>query len=66
LDIRATLEDKNIYLVLVGEAENFCKEISGHGPKFVSTLLETMSLDDRKLKPLTEFALKAHGHELKR
>lgn len=55
------LESIGVYLVPVGEIENFCKEIGLHGPKFVTKLLSEMELGDPRLRPLTEFV--AHVHK---
>ncbi|WP_444937376.1 ATP-dependent nuclease [Microbulbifer sp. JMSA004] len=54
------LENIGIYLVPVGEIENFCKEIGVHGPKFVTRLLSTIPLDDEKLSDLRDFIAKVH------
>lgn len=54
------LEALGIYLVLVGEIENFSKETSSHGPKFVASLLEEKSLDDSSLSELRGFVNKFH------
>lgn len=49
-----------IYLVPVGEIENFCPEIGGHGPKYVTELLSSVPLDDDRLRGLREFVQTVH------
>lgn len=53
--LKENLEEIGIYLVPVGEMENFCREIGLHGPKFVTKLLSEKSLADRELAQLREF-----------
>ncbi|WP_230655661.1 ATP-dependent nuclease [Psychrobacter sp. I-STPA10] len=53
-------EEIGIYLVEVGEIENFCREINGHGPKFVTTLLTAKNMEDEDLGELKNFVEKVH------
>lgn len=54
------LENIGIFLVMVGEIENFYKSIGGHGPKFVTQLLTEVGLDDHELRELREFVQSVH------
>lgn len=54
------LEEIGIYVIPTGEAENFCKEIGLHGPKFVTKLLATIPLSDPRLEQLRSFVKKVH------
>lgn len=58
--LRKELEAIGIYLIAVGEIENFCKEIGLHGPKFVTKLLSQMSLGSPKLAELRKFVKSVH------
>lgn len=58
--LRNSLENIGIYLVPVGEVENFCPEIGAHGPKFVTKLLSTIPLSDTRLTDLRDFVKKVH------
>lgn len=49
-----------IYLVPVGEVEEFCPDIGGHGPKFVNKVLTEMDLADPRLEALRTFVQKFH------
>lgn len=53
--LKMSLEDIGIYLVPVGEIENFCPQIGSHGPKFISKLLSTIPLGDPQLNDLRSF-----------
>lgn len=44
-----------IFVVPVGEAENFCPDVGSHGPKFVSKLFKSTPLDSAKLESLRRF-----------
>lgn len=44
-----------IFVVQVGEAENFCPDVGSHGPKFVSKLFQSTPLDSDKLSELRSF-----------
>ncbi|CAM3205993.1 AAA domain-containing protein, putative AbiEii toxin, Type IV TA system [Paracoccus aminovorans] len=55
------LEEIGIYLVPVGEIEEFCPEMGVHGPKFVNKVLAEMSLADEKLQGLRSFVTKFHN-----
>lgn len=54
------LEEIGIYIIGVGEIENFCREISGHGPKFVTKLLTEKNMEDEDLRDLRDFVQKVH------
>ena len=58
--LREKLEYIGIYLVPVGEIENFCPEIGSHGPKFVTKLLSNISLSDDRLSELRDFVERVH------
>jgi energy-coupling factor transporter ATP-binding protein EcfA2 len=61
--LRDKLEEIGIYLVPVGEIENFCPEIGAHGPKFVTNLLANVQFSDDRLDELRTFVEKVHnGH----
>ena len=49
------LMEQGIYLVPVGEIENFCREIGSHGTKHVTKLLSEIKLSDTKLSELRSF-----------
>ncbi|MFN3273885.1 MAG: ATP-dependent nuclease [Paracoccus sp. (in: a-proteobacteria)] len=49
------LQEYGIFIVPVGEIEGFCPEVGGHGPKFVTSVLNDYSFDDEKLKGLIDF-----------
>lgn len=54
------LSDIGIYVVPVGEIENFNREISGHGPKYVNKVLTEHTLTDPKFSALKIFVEKFH------
>jgi hypothetical protein len=54
------LEEIGIFLVPVGEIENFCPEIGSHGPKFVTKLLSNIPLGDARLADLRAFVNRVH------
>ncbi len=54
------LAEIGIYVIPVGEIENFCREIGGHGPKFVTTVLSDIPLDDARLGRLRAFTETVH------
>lgn len=58
--LRDKLEGMGVYLIPVGEIENFCPEIGSHGPKFVTKLLSTIQLDDDRLSELRDFVERVH------
>ncbi len=58
--LRDKLEEIGIYLIPVGEIENFCPDMGSHGPKFVTKLLSTVELDDDRLSKLRTFVDKVH------
>lgn len=50
------LQKKGIYIVPVGELEGFVKEIGGHGPEWVNTLLERYpNFGTEIYKPIRQF-----------
>ncbi|MBB5721170.1 hypothetical protein FHS72_000777 [Loktanella ponticola] len=55
------LEEIGIYLVPVGEVEEFCPEMGVHGPKFVNKVLTEVDLSDDRLEPLRSFVTKFHN-----
>ena len=59
-DLKNKLEGIGIYLVEVGEIENFCPEIGKHGPKFVNKLLSEVNLGDESLDNLKKFVATVH------
>lgn len=59
-DLKSRLQDIGIYLVEVGEVENFCPEIGRHGPKFVNKLLSEIDLGDEGLDNLRKFVSSVH------
>lgn len=58
--LREKLENIGIYLIPVGEIENFCPDIGSHGPKYVTKLLSTVPLDDDRLVELRSFVNRVH------
>lgn len=58
--LRDKLEEIGIFLVPVGEIENFCSEIGSHGPKFVTKLLSGVPLNDPRLNELRVFVERVH------
>ncbi len=58
--LKVALENLGIFVVPVGEIENFCPEIGSHGPKFVTKLLTEIKLADDRLKNLREFVSHIH------
>lgn len=58
--LKERMEAIGIYWVPVGEVENFCREIGLHGPKFVTSLLSTVPLDDDRLADLRTFVKHVH------
>ena len=62
-DLKEKLEEIGIYVVPVGEIENFCPEIGSHGPKYVTRLLSSIPLSDGRLEDLRRFVETVHkGH----
>jgi len=55
-----SLIEIGIYIISVGEVENFCPAIGSHGPRFVNRLLSTKPLDDKALEGLREFVQTLH------
>ena len=58
----ATLRGLGVFVVPVGEVENFCPEIGLHGPKHVSKLFETYQLDANELQSLRKFVAGVFGN----
>ncbi len=57
------LEQLGIYVIREGEIENFYPEAGGHGPKFVTKVLDEVGLDSPKLEKLRNFVSRVHvGH----
>lgn len=56
--LQQKLEEVGIYLVPVGEVENFYPSIGGHGPKFVTSLLSSVPLGSSCLADLQKFVRK--------
>lgn len=64
--LKNKLEEIGIFLVPVGEIENFCPEIGKHGPSFVTKLLTNIPLGDKRLAALRDFVEHIHkGHHAK-
>lgn len=59
--LRDSLEIIGIYLIPVGEIENFCPDMGVHGPKFVTKLLTKVPLNDDRLEELRNFVEKVHS-----
>lgn len=59
-ELISKLEAIGIFLIMVGEIENFYKSIGGHGPKFVTKLLTEVDLEDPDLRELREFVQHVH------
>lgn len=49
------LKSIGIYVIPKGEIEGFCPSISGHGPKFVTSLLNAYTLDAEELSEVRRF-----------
>lgn len=58
--LKNALENIGVYLVPVGEIENFCPQIGSHGPKFITKLLSNVPLGDPQLTDLREFVNIVH------
>jgi hypothetical protein len=58
--LKENLENIGIYIVPVGEIENFHPPTGLHGPKFVAKLLSTVDLGDNQLSELRKFVEKVH------
>lgn len=54
------LSEIGIYVIPTGEIESFCPTIGNHGPRFVTTLLSKVPLDDPRLQALRDFTTKVH------
>lgn len=63
-ELKGRLEEIGIYLVHVGEIENFCRDLGSHGPKFVNKLLTEVQFGDDRLDELRKFTALVHkgGH----
>lgn len=61
-ELDENLKSLGIFLVPVGEAENFCPEVGLHGPKFVSKLFETIPLSSDNLQALRDFVTDLFEH----
>ena len=58
--LKNLLASIGVFLVPVGEIENFCPEIGSHGPKHVTKLLSNVPLSDPKLEKLRSFVNEVH------
>lgn len=58
--LKSALENLGIFVIPVGEIENFCPEIGSHGPKFVTKLLTDIPLSDSRLVGLRDFVEYVH------
>ena len=58
--LKDKLEGVGIYLVPVGEIENFCREIGTHGSEFVTKLLLEKGIGDPDLYELRAFVERIH------
>jgi len=58
--MKEKLEKIGIYIIDNGEIENFCREIPGHGTKFVTNLMTDLPLGDSRLKELRDFVKHVH------
>lgn len=56
----AKLRDIGIYIIHCGEIEGFCRTQDGHGPKFVTNVLNNMNLAAKELDALREFVKRVH------
>lgn len=59
--LKVTLEKLGVFVIPVGEIENFCPDVGSHGPKFVTKLLTNISLADKRLDKLKEFVEHLHN-----
>jgi energy-coupling factor transporter ATP-binding protein EcfA2 len=59
--LKMALESLGIFVIPVGEIENFCPSIGSHGPKFVTKLLTDIQLGDPSLQKLREFITHTHN-----
>ncbi|WP_291767698.1 AAA family ATPase [Maricaulis sp.] len=59
-DLDAYLSSIGIYVIELGEVENFSSSIGGHGRKFITRLLEEVDLGDAELDELRAFCHKVH------
>lgn len=59
--LKMALESLGIFVIPVGEIENFCPAIGSHGPKFVTKLLTEIHLGDPSLGNLREFVTHTHN-----
>lgn len=55
------LESIGIYVITIGQIENFCRHVGGHGVSFVTDLLSDISLDDPCLEELRQFTSRVHS-----
>lgn len=54
-EMNEKLKDKGIYIVEVGELENYYKTIGGHGPKWVNEVLQKDLYNDLELEEARNF-----------
>lgn len=62
-ELSTLLKAIGVFTVPVGEAENFCPKLGNHGPKYVSKLFETYTLDDPELAELRSFVAGVFGND---
>jgi hypothetical protein len=60
IELDRKLKDIGIYVIPKGEIEGFCPAISGHGPKFVTSVLNTYALDAEELSEVRGFVTMVH------
>lgn len=60
-ELKNALEALGIFVIPVGEIENFCPEIGLHGPKYVTKLLTDIPMGDSRLQSLREFVTHTHN-----
>lgn len=60
-ELKSALEKLGIFVIPVGEIENFCPEIGLHGPKFVTKLLTEIPFSDPTLNKLRDFVSHVHS-----
>jgi len=49
------LKNIGVYVLEKGEIENYCREVGSHGPRFVTSLLDTIDLSSEHLSDLRKF-----------
>tara|TARA_R110001583_G_scaffold190814_1_gene355370 strand:- start:2228 stop:3925 length:1698 start_codon:yes stop_codon:yes gene_type:complete len=59
--LQQALEQLGVFVIPVGEIENFCPDVGSHGPKFVTKLLTDIPLADERLDNLKKFVAHVHS-----